>query len=207
MSEMSAGQMRARIQELSDEINNAEQWGAAISEKAEERSELRLALRVMEEETRSARQLKWDRRFLEMERLVSTWSKDPSTKVGCVVVDCDNRVRSIGYNGFPPGVDDTPERYNDRPTKYMFIEHADRNAIYSATRFGTSLMGCTMYLPGPPCHDCMRGIIQAGITRVVFPENNMFESGELAERWKTQLDASRTLAQEAGVRWVRVPAE
>lgn len=113
----------------------------------------------------------WDRRFLELAKSVGQWSKDRSTKVGCVIVGPDREIRSTGYNGFPRGVNDEPDCRHARPTKYLFTEHAERNAIYNAARMGTSLLNCTLYFywpaSGPPCADCARAIIQSGISRVV----------------------------------------
>jgi len=152
------------------------------------------------------RSLKWHRRFLDVARLVATWSKDPSTKTGCVVVDQIGNIVSTGYNGFARGVQDTEERYNDRPTKYLFVVHCDTNAIYSAARRGVSLHGCTMYLTGPPCNECMKGIVQAGITRVVWPEDNPFEKDPATQaRWKDSIEVTNAMAREAGVEFVRVP--
>src|SRR5690242_7044614 len=116
---------------------------------------------------------KWDQRFMELAKLIATWSKDRSTKVGCVVVGTDNEVRSIGFNGFPRGVDDDVEERHERPAKYAWTEHAERNAIYSAVRVGISLKGCTMYLPWFPCMDCARALIQSGIAELVAFEPNL----------------------------------
>jgi dCMP deaminase len=75
---------------------------------------------------------KWDVRFLELANHIAQWSKDPSTKVGAVIVRPDRTICSVGYNGFPRGVDDNEERYMDRPTKYEFVVHAEANAIIHA---------------------------------------------------------------------------
>jgi len=72
---------------------------------------------------------KWDKRFMELADHISSWSYDPNTKVGCVIVDDRNRILSVGYNGFPRGVIDAPYRYQDRPTKHLFVAHAERNAL------------------------------------------------------------------------------
>jgi dCMP deaminase len=105
---------------------------------------------------------KWDRRFLELAHVVSKWSKD-RTKVGAVIVD-RRRVVSLGFNGFPAGVEDLPELYEDRDTKLLMIVHAETNAIVSAREL---LSGCTIYTSFPPCAGCAGNIIQAGIKRVV----------------------------------------
>ena len=106
----------------------------------------------------------WDERFLNLADHVSQWSKDPRTKVGAVIVDQKKRVISLGYNGFPRGVEDTPERYDDRPTKHLFVAHAERNALDNSPM---SVEGCTLYVPLMPCSECAKSIIQRGIARVV----------------------------------------
>uniref|UniRef100_UPI0035253B42 deoxycytidylate deaminase n=1 Tax=Salmonella enterica TaxID=28901 RepID=UPI0035253B42 len=101
--------------------------------------------------------------FINLARSVSERSKDRSTKVGCVIVGPDNEIRSTGYNSFPRGInDDAPERHA-RPEKYLWTEHAERNAIYAAARVGTPLKGCRAYLPWFPCMGCARALVQSGI--------------------------------------------
>ena len=152
------------------------------------------------------RELKWHRRFLEQCRGIASWSKDPSTQTGCVVVDQEGAIVSTGYNGFARGINDSDARYNHRETKYMFVVHCDTNAIYSAARRGVALRGCTMYLTGPPCNECMKGIIQAGITRVVWPEDNPFEKDfDTQARWQRSIEVTNQMANEAGVEFLRVP--
>ena len=110
---------------------------------------------------------KWHYRFMELAFLISTWSKDPSTKTGAVVVGPDREIRATGYNGLVRGVDDSVQERMERPTKYDFFEHAERNAVYNACLTGTSLKGCTLYATHAPCTDCARAIIQSGIKTVV----------------------------------------
>ena len=130
---------------------------------------------------------------------ISMWSKDRSTKTGCVIVK-DRRVLTTGFNGFCPGVQDDIDDRHQRPAKYFYTEHCDRNAIYQAARFGISLDGATMYLTGPPCHDCARGIIMAGIKTVIWPEQNSFETNpDTAERWKESVKYSLEMLSEAKV--------
>lgn len=111
---------------------------------------------------------KWDNRYLNLAKEISTWSKDPSTQVGAIAVSNKKFVLSQGFNGFPQGIDDSKKRYNDRDTKYKFVIHAEMNVIYSALCSGVSLDGSTLYVYGlPPCSDCAKGIIQVGIKKVV----------------------------------------
>jgi dCMP deaminase len=136
----------------------------------------------------------WDEYFMEMAALVATKSKDPNTQHGAVIVGPNNEVRSTGFNGFPRGVIDNA-RYNVRPLKYFYVEHAERNAIYNAARHGTALEGCTMYVTGCPCHDCARGIIQSGIKRVVMAKG----SAEFNERWKESMEHTMVMFDEADI--------
>ena len=99
----------------------------------------------------------WDRRWLDLADHVSQWSKDQSTKVGCVIVGEANQVLSLGYNGFPRGVNDTPPERHQRPAKYKWTEHAERNALFNAARTGTNLTGAVLYVPWFPCVDCAQG--------------------------------------------------
>ncbi len=102
----------------------------------------------------------WDERFLELATLVSSWSKDPSTKVGCVLVGPDKVVLSVGYNGFPRGVEDSSERLNQRDIKYRMVQHAETNAIQNAQG---NLRGATVYVTHKPCSNCCGALIQAGL--------------------------------------------
>jgi dCMP deaminase len=101
---------------------------------------------------------------MDLAEHIADWSYDPSTKVGAVVVDDRNRIISIGYNGFPRGVKDLAKRYEDRPTKHLFVAHAERNALDNSPM---SVEGCTMYVPLLPCNECAKSIIQRGIKKVV----------------------------------------
>lgn len=109
----------------------------------------------------------WDDYFCSMLPLVASKSKDNSVKIGAIIVGPDHEIRSTGYNGFPRGIIDKPARF-ERPEKYVWTEHAERNAIYNAARIGVSLKDCTLYLNWWPCPDCARGIIQVGIKEVII---------------------------------------
>ncbi len=137
---------------------------------------------------------KWDVRFLELARHIASWSKDPSTQVGCVVVGPDREIRSTGFNGFPRGIDDTAERLEDRAKKYPLICHAEENAIMHAARIGISLKGCRAYVTWPPCTRCARSLIQAGVRDVVYPAGL-----EIPERWLEDFEISNQMFEESGV--------
>lgn len=107
----------------------------------------------------------WDEYFLKIAETVSLRSKDPSTKVGTVIVDEDHRPVSFGYNGLMQGADETKLTLSERPMKYYFSIHSEMNALIFAHR---SLKGCTVYSVYAPCVDCLRHLIQAGISRIVY---------------------------------------
>lgn len=140
----------------------------------------------------------WDDRFLALATLVAGWSKDPSTKTGCVIVRPDRTIASLGYNGFPRGVADDPDRLADRPTKYAMTVHAEVNAIVAARE---PLTGCSAYVhPWPPCAPCTAAVIQAGVVRIVAPE----PTPEQRERWGDSFVMSETMLREVGVELVLV---
>lgn len=148
----------------------------------------------------------WDRRFLELAKSISVWSEDLSTKLGSILT-VDNTIVSTGYNGFPRKVRHLAER-TERPTKYIYTEHAERNCIYNAAACGISTAGATLYMhspiPGPPCGDCARAIIQAGIYRVVTWAGD-FAQAASAGGWRETMLASVQMFAEAEVIWDQIP--
>lgn len=110
---------------------------------------------------------KWDLRFLSSAREISSWSKDPRRKVGCVIIDDDYNQLSGGFNGFPRGIADD-HRLDDRPVKNRMIVHAEANAVAAAARNGHSLKDATVYITHAPCPQCACLLIQAGVVRVVY---------------------------------------
>lgn len=163
--------------------------------------------------------MNWDELYIRMAFLVSEKSKDPSTKVGCVIVsrDGDNSVLATGFNGFPRGVKeeesymeqvaDYPAFYSEkrlipdrwaRPAKYSWVEHAERNAIYNAARKGVSIRGAKAYLnwEPQPCADCCRGLIQAGIAEIIGPDIP-FKGAGVGTHY--HIDYAKVMCEEAGV--------
>jgi len=139
---------------------------------------------------------KWDKRYMEMARLVATWSKDPSSKIGAVAVSPKGQVLSTGYNGFPRNIEDTDERLTDRSLKYKYIVHAEKNVIYNATYNGVALDGATIYVSGLPCCDqCALGITQVGVKRVVM------DGDPTNPRWAESWELSKSIFNEANVEW------
>lgn len=134
--------------------------------------------------------MNWDFWLLGLAKYISTASKDPSTKVGAVIVDDDRRIVSLGYNGLPRGVNDSEERLTNRDLKYKLIVHAERNALLFARG---SIKGCTIYTyPMMPCAVCASMVIQSGITKVVAPVSDN-------PRWQEDFALSKQLFSEAGV--------
>lgn len=139
----------------------------------------------------------WDKRWLGLTDMVASWSKDESTKVGCVIVNDRNVVLSLGWNGIPRGVKDVVPERDERPEKYFWYEHAERNAIYNAAATGRSLEGGILYCNLFPCADCARAIIQSGIKKIIVSSN------ALPEKWLDSAKRSKAMLEEAGVEvWI-----
>lgn len=132
----------------------------------------------------------WDSWYMALAHAVASKSKDPSTKVGCIIVRRDNTICSVGYNGFPRDIEDTPERLNNRETKYALTVHAEMNAILSARE---PVKGYKLYTTLLTCDRCFLHIIQAGIKHIVYPT----PSAELEARWHESFEKVRQLADEA----------
>lgn len=136
----------------------------------------------------------YDLKFMRLALEVAQQSNDRSRKVGCVIVGPDNEIRSTGFNSFPQGIVDSVEHRHERPAKYLWTEHAERNAIYNAAKQGVSTNGCKMYLPWFPCVDCSRAIIQAGIKELIAVEPDVGD-----HRWGSDFAVSLEMLREAGV--------
>lgn len=138
---------------------------------------------------------KWDNRFIDIAKSVSGWSKDPSRQIGAIAVR-NRKILSTGYNGFPKGIEDTEERYNNRELKYQYVVHAEMNCIYNAAENGISLRDSTLYIYGlPVCGDCALGIIQAGVSRVVALSEGT------PDRWIEAIENTDEIFKEAGVKY------
>jgi len=138
---------------------------------------------------------KWQARFMALAKEVSTWSKDPSSQVGAVIVRPDRTIASVGFNGFPRGVEDYHERIVNRDTKLLYTIHAEMNAILSAKE---PLTGYSLFVwPFQPCAHCAASIIQSGIKEVYCPFNAHLDS---YERWADSFKAALQMFDEAEVR-------
>jgi len=143
---------------------------------------------------------KWHKRYIDLAKNVSQWSKDPSKKIGALIVGEKGQIISQGFNGFPRGIDDDPARYNDRELKYKYVVHAEANAIYNAIHNGASTNGATIYVTGLPiCHECAKAIIQTGIKEVIMdtlPSGNWEESGKLSLQMFAEADITYKFIKE-----------
>jgi len=140
--------------------------------------------------------MNWKEYFRRIAHQVKLKSKDQNTQIGAVIVGKDNEIVSTGYNSFPRGIDDGVDERQERPEKYYWFEHAERNSIFNAARIGVSTKGCTMYLTcGMPCADCCRGIINAGIKKVVIEKIGVTK-GNL---WNEHSKRSKQMFNESGV--------
>lgn len=141
--------------------------------------------------------MNWKEYFRNIAHQVKLKSKDKYTQIGAVIVGADNEIVSTGYNSFPRGIYDNEPKRQERPEKYYWFEHAERNAIYNAARIGVSTKGTTMYLTcGIPCADCCRGIINAGITKIVC---EVGEVGAKGAKWEESGKRSLEMFLEADV--------
>ena len=136
---------------------------------------------------------KWHVRFLRLAKEVSTWSIDPSTKVGCVLVK-NKRVISTGYNGFPKNISDNFDRLIDREKKYEITVHAEVNAVTTAALHGVSTEGSIAYVSFSPCSRCAAVLINAGISEVYVTGGSI-----IPDRWLSNFITASTLLAEAGV--------
>ncbi len=137
--------------------------------------------------------MKWDKRFLRLAQHVSLWSKDPSTKVGAVLVDNERRIISLGFNGFPKNVEDTTVRLENRELKYKLIVHAEINAILFADQ---TLKDAKLYTyPFQPCSRCTAQILQTDISQIITYPSDI-------ERWQEDFDQAQVMLDEANIHLV-----
>jgi dCMP deaminase len=139
---------------------------------------------------------KWDLRFLELAETVASWSKDPSTKVGCVIVHPDLNISGVGFNGFPRGMCDHKELYDNREVKYSRTIHAEVNAVLNAAE----TEDCVAYVTAPPCTNCALVLFQSGIARVVTRP----PSRDLLSRWGEQLEKTKGFFAEVEVEYLEI---
>jgi dCMP deaminase len=141
---------------------------------------------------------KWSERYLDLARAVSTWSKDPSTKIGAVAVGSHGQIISQGYNGFPRGIEDTSERLEVKEEKYKYVVHGEMNCIYNSCLNGLSLKDTTLYVSGlPVCSECAKGIIQVGISTVI----TQYDKEKVNPNWAQSNLLTKQMFNEANVNY------
>lgn len=142
---------------------------------------------------------KWDQRFLELAALIASWSKDPSTQTGAVIVGPNRGVVSVGFNGFPQGMPDDEALYADRDEKLSRIVHCEVNAVLLAGR--PIPPGSTLYTwPFMSCDRCMVVMLQAGLRRFVAPA----APADKAERWADIMNKAKRYIHECGGELIEV---
>lgn len=140
---------------------------------------------------------KWKKRYLKLAKEISDWSKDPSTKVGAIIVGLKGQVISQGYNGFPRGVFDDIERYQNRDDKLKYVVHAEANAIYNAAQNGSALNGAYLFVHGlPVCNECAKAIIQVGIRHIVVSKASAEKNNS---KWQESFLLTKKMFEEASV--------
>lgn len=138
---------------------------------------------------------KWGNRYISLAKEISTWSKDPSRKIGAVAVGDQGQILAQGYNGFPRGILDKADRYNERSTKYKYVVHAEMNVIYNATFNGVSLNNARLFVYGlPVCSECAKGIIQVGMKSVTI-----YTDDAVPDTWTESFELTNNMFKEAGV--------
>ena len=138
--------------------------------------------------------ISWDEYFMGIAFLSAKRSKDPNTKVGACIVDQDNKVVSIGYNGMPKGLKEEDLSWNKGEgldNKYLYVCHAEFNAILN-TRNGSALKGCSLYVTLFPCNECAKAIVQSGIKELIYADNKYEDT--------TAIKASLKMIQMAGIK-------
>lgn len=141
---------------------------------------------------------KWSERYLNLAKEISTWSKDPSKKIGAVAVGSKGQVLSQGFNGFPRGIKDSNGRLDNREEKYRYVVHGEMNCIYNACHNGVSLDGATLYVYGlPVCSECAKGVIQVGIKKVIM------QYEDSVPVWEESYKITESMFREAGVTAIR----
>ena len=148
--------------------------------------------------------IEWDEFYLGVAFKWASKSKDTSTKAGCVFVSEDWTQLAAGYNGLPRGIEPREDRLNDRPLKYLWHEHAERNAIDNAARIGVSLRDSMVYLTGNPCASCARGLVNVGASRLIIPQTGPFTG---REDWLENMTVGAQILYEAGVHVYRLRFE
>ena len=139
-----------------------------------------------------SKQSEWDEYFMEIAEVVASRSKDPSSKMGCVIVDENKRVVSLGYNGMLQGADESKMTLSERPMKYYFAIHSEMNALIFSQR---DVSGCTLYNKIATCENCLKYCLQAGITRFVYKELRVHSHRDGNKNSMTNIDTDEAIVR------------
>lgn len=140
--------------------------------------------------------MNWQEYYMRHAYLAADKSKDPKTKIGAVLVK-DNRLISSGFNGFPYGVKDTADRYEDRELKHKLVVHAEANAVLQGALMGHSTHESTLYTPGIPCCECMKSVIQGGIVKIVV--HKQWPNLTHSPKWMESFKIAEMMMRESGI--------
>ncbi len=138
------------------------------------------------------KQREWDEYFMKIAETVALKSKDPSSKMGCVIVDANKRVVSLGYNGMIQGADESKMTLAERPMKYYFAIHSEMNALIFAKQ---DLNGCTVYNRVATCENCLKYCLQAGIKRFVYEELRVHSHDSDPEKSMTNVETDEAVVR------------
>lgn len=143
--------------------------------------------------------MNWDQYFFGILDAVTAKSQDRSRRFGAVIADVNNRILATGYNGIPRKIV-YREAYHQRPDKYLYFVHAELNSIFNAAATGTAVHGATLYTQEPPCAECAKGIIQSGISTVVYRTETAYnpDLGAL-DNWRMTVETAIEMFKEAQV--------
>lgn len=141
-------------------------------------------------------EISWDKYFMSLTYFIAMKSKDEKTHCGTVIVGQDNEILATGYNSFPRGIDDNRQERQERPEKYFWFEHGERNAVYNAVRNGVSLKGSRAYITAIPCMDCARALVQSGVKEVIY-HNLDYDRLPI---WEEHHKRTLVLLKESGVK-------
>jgi dCMP deaminase len=140
--------------------------------------------------------------LLNVAEQIKPMSKDAKTQIAVLILDTEYTIRSVGYNSFPRGIDDSRPERQERPEKYFWFEHAERNSIYNAARTHADIRNSWMLLTcGMPCTDCARGIIQAGLEGIIMKEKSNSKT-TTQTIWEEHALRSEQMFAEAGIKIV-----
>lgn len=144
------------------------------------------------------------KKYIHLAQAHAVLSKDPATKVAALILGPYGEIRASGYNGAPRGCHADEDERKHRPLKYIWFSHAESNAIANAARAGTNVDECTIVVTHPPCMECAKLLVQAGIKRVVTRVEPLTGDSDFSKRWRESMRNTVALFDECGVEFIAV---